>query len=394
MRIYSITAPHVFLSALLLFVWNNTAVAEDAATPSIIDGVPYGKSTASENSENQDESDGDKRGPEYAGIPALFSTPETGLGGGGAFVYLGPSIKTRRDFALVGATITERKQFLAAGLIEIFDPQEYFSIETHFTLTRYPDFFYGVGNSTRDEDKDLYTMRTREIGVALKVAPESFQRHQIGFGLHQEITDFDEFTATGILTKRNYPGKHGGVTRDLTLSWQYQKNDEDFSPHDGIRISWDLYRSTKALGSEFENIRFWSNNALFIPLTNRSTLALQLYGEFTNGEIPWYQLAQTGGTNLLRGYFRGKYRDKQLLATQAEIRRHLFSRVGVVAFAAVGQVAPKPHELLSGAPLAAWGTGLRYRLTKNQRINARLDLGFNRKEPMKPSLYLYILEAF
>jgi hypothetical protein len=377
----TLVAPHSFAT-------------ETGTTPDILDGSAYGRTTAEEQSTDTADDSSAAGKSEFAGIPALFSSPETGIGGGGAVVYLGPKIKARRDFALVGATLTERKQFLTAGLIELFDSSEYFSIETNFKLTRYPDFFFGIGNKTKLQDKDLYTMRTREISLLIKASPQANPKHQLGIGIHQDLTELDPFTENGILATGNYEGKTGGVSRDLTLTWQYQNNDEDFDPREGTRITWDLYRSTKILGSDFENLRFWSNNAVFMPISKKSTLALQLYGQFSQGEIPWYHLAQSGGTNLLRGYFMGRYRDRQLLATQAEVRRHLFRRIGVVAFGAVGQVAPKAADLFKDAPLVGWGAGLRFRLTKNQRINARLDVGFNRSEPTKPALYLYILEAF
>ena len=217
-------------------------------SPNILDGSPYGRATVEDQSVDQS-GDRDTNQSEFTGIPALFSTPETGIGGGGAVVYLGPKIKSRRNFALIGATLTERNQFLTAGLVEIFDSSEHISIETHFKLNRYPDFFFGIGNKTKLADKDLYTMRVREIGLALKVSPKSSPRHQFGLGMHQDITEFDAFNNDGILATGTYKGKFGGVTRDLTFSWQYQNCDEDFDPREGTRISWDLYRSSKEFGS-------------------------------------------------------------------------------------------------------------------------------------------------
>jgi hypothetical protein len=367
---------------------------DTTSTPNILDGGPYGRTTAKEHLDQRKNKAEDPNPSEFTGIPALFSSPETGIGGGGAMVYLGPKLKSRRDFVLAGATFTEKRQFLTAGVIEIFDRSEKYSFETHFKLTRYPDFFFGVGNRTKLEDKDLYTMRTREVGLAIKLSPDVNPKHQLGLGIHQEITEFEPFTPGGILSSKEFVGKKGGLSRSITASWQYQNNDEDFDPRKGLRISWDLYRSSPILGSDHKNLRFWTNNAVFLPLNNKLTLAWQLYGQFSEGDVPWYHLAQTGGTNLLRGYFMGRFRDQQLLATQAEIRRPLFNRIGIVGFAAIGQVSPRPSELLKDAPLAGWGAGLRYRLTKNQRINARLDVGFNRSEPKTPNLYLYILEAF
>lgn len=362
--------------------------------PDIVDGAALGRARVEEAAQASQDEEKATGTSELTGVPALFSSPETGIGGGGALVYLGPKLKTRRDFALIGVTFTQRQQFLNAGIIELYDDDEYISIRTHFRLTRYPDYFFGVGNRTNLVDKDLYTMRTREIGVALRIAPKFNPKHQFGLGVHQDITEFEPFTQNGLLSRKNYRGHFGGLSRNLTLRWQYQDNDDDFEPHSGTRISWDIYRATKTLGSDFENIRFWSNNATFIPLDQHSTLALQLYGQFSNGDVPWYHLAQPGGNSMLRGYYLGRFRDEQMLVTQAEIRRHIARRFGLALFAAAGQVAPTGQQLSETTPLVAWGGGIRYRLTRNQRINARLDVGFNRSEPRTPALYLYILEAF
>lgn len=383
------------LGPALVIVCSQMARSEvPTSQPDIVDGSAFGKARAEEAAQNSQDDEKSRATSEFTGIPALFSSPETGIGGGGALVYLGPKLKSRRDFALVGVTFTQRQQFLNAGIIELYDDDEYISIRTHFKLTRYPDYFFGVGNRTNLVDKDLYTMRTREIGVALRIAPKFNPKHQLGLGVHQDITEFEPFTQDGLLSRKNYRGHFGGISRNLTLRWQYQDNDDDFDPHTGTRISWDIYRATKALGSDFENIRFWSNNATFIPLDQQTTLALQLFGQFSNGDVPWYHLAQPGGNSLLRGYYLGRFRDEQMLVTQAEIRRPIARRFGLAVFAAAGQVAPTGQQLSETKPLVAWGGGVRYRLTRNQRINARLDIGFNRSEPRTPALYLYILEAF
>ena len=381
-------------SAIILLCSQMARSEVTTSQPDIVDGSAFGKARAEESSKKPPDDENNRATSEFTGIPALFSSPETGIGGGGALVYLGPKLKSRRDFVLVGVTFTQRQQFLNAGIIELYDDDEYFSIRTHFKLTRYPDYFFGVGNRTKFEDKDLYTMRTREFGIALRIAPKFNPKNQFGLGIHQDITEFEPFAQNGLLSRKNYRGHFGGISRNLTLRWQYQDNDDDFDPHTGTRISWDIYRATKSLGSDFENIRFWSNNATFIPLDQQTTLALQLYGQFSNGDVPWYHLAQPGGNALLRGYYLGRFRDEQMLVTQAEIRRPIVRRYGLVVFAAAGQVAPTGQQLSEAAPLVAWGGGIRYRLTRNQRINARLDIGFNRSEPRTPALYLYILEAF
>ena len=65
-----------------------------------------------------------------------------------------------------------------------------------------------------------------------------------------------------------------------------------------------------------------------------------------------------------------------MFATQAEYRRELKWRLGFVAFAGVGGVAPKWSDLKTLLPAA--GAGLRFKLDKTNNINYRVDLGFGR----------------
>ncbi len=129
----------------------------------------------------------------------------------------------------------------------------------------------------------------------------------------------------------------------------------------------------------------------FFKLKTRNVLALQMIGQFSQGEVPFNQLSMIGGEMMMRGYYLGKYRDKNMLGFQVEHRWLPFKfakRIGGALFAGVGSVAPNLHfdKLLWTA-----GGGIRILLFPKRDIYTRLDVGIN---PDGYGVYLFIGEAF
>ena len=58
-------------------------------------------------------------------------------------------------------------------------------------------------------------------------------------------------------------------------------------------------------------------------------MAYDLYGVFNYGNTPWTMLALMGGSTRMRGYYEGRYRDKQMIEIQAELRQKIYGRSGI-----------------------------------------------------------------
>ena len=94
----------------------------------------------------------------------------------------------------------------------------------------------------------------------------------------------------------------------------------------------------------------------------------------------------------MRGYFQGRFRDKNMAAVQAEFRLPLSARFGMVLFGSAGNVGESPRDLGENDLLTAVGGGLRYRLSKVEAINFRVDLAWG--EDGSSGVYFTIREAF
>ena len=80
----------------------------------------------------------------------------------------------------------------------------------------------------------------------------------------------------------------------------------------------------------------------------------------------------------MRGYPRGRYRDRQALTAQGEIRSPYWRRVGLVAFAGAGTVSHTFSDLVSEQWYPTLGAGARYLLSPREKIVVRGDLAIGR----------------
>jgi len=110
-------------------------------------------------------------------------------------------------------------------------------------------------------------------------------------------------------------------------------------------------------------------------------------------EQPFDLMPQLGGDVLLRGYFAGRYRDRQLLALQGEYRTPVWWRLGLVGFAGIGQVADNWGALGLGHFHPSAGVGARFQLSRTEGLNIRADYGWG-FDAGTTGFYLSVGEAF
>ncbi|MFT5049403.1 MAG: outer membrane protein assembly factor BamA [Chlamydiales bacterium] len=133
-----------------------------------------------------------------------------------------------------------------------------------------------------------------------------------------------------------------------------------------------------------------SYNAFFSP-GEKDVVALRGAARLAFGDVPFYGESFVGAQSDLRGYTVGTIHDEVLVAVQAEYRRELIGRLGAVAFAGVGAVAPTLSEIGDADTLPSAGFGLRFTLEKDNHVNFRLDFAWGEDESV---IYFGVGEAF
>jgi hemolysin activation/secretion protein len=126
-------------------------------------------------------------------------------------------------------------------------------------------------------------------------------------------------------------------------------------------------------------------------LWKENVFAVQLFGTWNSGNVPFRMMGTLGNENFYRGYYQGRYRDHHAVALQAELRKTVWGPLGMAAFGGVATVARTTTDLFSSIK-PALGAGLRFKGIPRERINLRIDyaIGIERSR----TVYITVNEAF
>jgi hypothetical protein len=193
-----------------------------------------------------------------------------------------------------------------------------------------------------------------------------------------------------------YPrGYQGAKNMGLGMGLVYDNRKNVMNVREGLfaEVAYLNYSSslgsTNAFRSTQFDVRYFRKG-----ITPKDVLALQGSAMLNNGDVPFNQMAMLGGESMMRGYYLGRFRDKNMVAAQAEYRFLPFAfskRWGTAAFLSGATVAPTKDKILSSQFKMAGGLGARYLVFKSKDIFVRFDIAFTREGN---GYYFFIGEAF
>ena len=333
------------------------------------------------------------KGIDWGVMPGPFYTPELGIGVGVAAV--GMYRPDKKDTVSQNSTLSLSGYASATGAFGLnFNNYAFFADDRwRFFLDgdirNTPTYYWGRGFSAgeHNHDKQKYTSK------ALDVRPMIYRRlaesAYIGVGSALSVLDAAHIRHGDPRRIENAPGGASVLSSGLSvaLSW----DDRDFvpNPRTGQTANIRYTRYSPKIGSD---TRFdaWSLHASrYHPLSQKSVLAWEVNGDFTQGHVPWNMLPLLGSNQRMRGYYEGRYRDRNVVSGQLEYRRKLAWRHGVVAWLGAGTMAPAFRELDNRRILPSAGVG--YRFEFKPRMNVRLDYGVGKGSS---GFYFQVGEAF
>lgn len=180
-------------------------------------------------------------------------------------------------------------------------------------------------------------------------------------------------------------------TAGLGPSVEYDSRSDSFYPRLGSQFRFQMSFHNKSLGGRLNYETYQASFNKFFSLSSRQVIAVHAAGCYAAGAVPFYDLCIFGQSKDVRGYEVGRYLDRVMIASQAEYRVEFMNRVGAAAFFGAGEVARRFADLRSDALKPGGGVGLRFRLTKENHINLRVDYGWGIGSR---GLYLGVTEAF
>ena len=327
-------------------------------------------------------------------LPIFFYTPETkwavGAGGMAYFLPLKIGPRTRPSSILLTAMYSQKKQFVFELFPEIYLKGDEYRIKGNIGFSRFPTKFFGVGNATSDDQEENYTPNSRRFNLELLKRVGSFLN--LGIEFRYEWTKIAKTEVDGALTRGDIPGSRGGTTSGLgaLMTWDSRNNIFFATSGNFHQFAATLYDS--AWGSDFSYNRFNIDLRKYISISASHSLAFQTLAVFKAGNPPFRQMAILGGPEMMRGYYEGRYRDRNMVGLQVEYRiLPLIWKLGVVAFLGFGDVAHKISDFDLANFKHSMGFGLRYSFRKNVGLNLRLDFGFGKGSS---GVYISASEAF
>ena len=240
------------------------------------------------------------------------------------------SLNARRSSVTVGSAYTQLNQILLYFPFQLYPQNQKYWISGEVGYYRYVYNFFGIGNGFPNDFVEKYTAdypRVR-LNVAKKV------RSNIFLGVRYAFDNFKiNAIDTGFLVKNNVVGSKSGLVSGLGVAMTYDTRNQIFYPTAGWLLDAHLHTEGGYTGSDFAYQRLVIDAARYINVGKNNMLALNAVAVASVGDVPFHQMALLGGGKRLRGYFEGKYRDKDLFLLQSEWRFPVLGRFGGVVFA-------------------------------------------------------------
>ena len=327
----------------------------------------------------QDNDTTDSNGISWFPIPFAFYTPETRLAFGVLVITAFKLSETKECrpssiSASVFYTLNNQYDFSLSPELFLNNDKNFFAAD--FNYSKVIGKYYGIGNDT--EEIDNASFEARNFFMLLKFQSEVLPSVKIGGVYELREADLTDPMQNPYLLSGNTFGAEGGLTSGLGLVVTYDTRNNIFYPTSGGYYEVVTTVFSSKIGSNYNYTKTLFNLRKYLELSNNQLLAMQFLYNFVTGSTPFYELPLLGGDEIMRGYFRGRYRDNNYFAAQLEYRIRVWWRFGIVGFIGVGQVANKISAFQINQFKYSVGGGLRFRIDETELWDLRVDVGFGR----------------
>lgn len=310
-------------------------------------------------------------GPHYAS--------DTGLGVGLVASALYSTNRSDSTLKLSNASLysdVSTKGFLMIGLRgNTFLPHRHYRIDYRLYVYTFHSYLWGFNfpQSDNNDNKSKYN-RTKFEVMARFLVPLNRYTYLGPIVRYQYVHAYK--------LKNRAPQLLAGqplTVSDVSVGLSYTFDSRDFmlNASRGWFVQADLTANPTFLGN---NDTYWSGE-LQVSTYRRAWRGAVIAGEFhtrqSAGHVPWPMLSDVGSSNRMRGYYEGRYRDKNIIDAQVELRQHIWHRNGMVVWLGAAEVFPDYSSLRFRQILPNAGIGYRWQFKKG--VNVRLDYGFSRR---------------
>ncbi|MCJ8211895.1 polymerase [Mucilaginibacter sp. RS28] len=345
------------------------------------------------------EKDSSKRSSVFP-LPVLGSAPETGIEVGGSVLYsfytdtLNKGTRVSNVFGY--ATITTKGQERLSLSSSYWTPQNKWHYTAAVSFINFPANFYGIGNNTLKANEDK--LGQKRFRLSFETEKRFGKYIYAGLTLGGFNYSFHDHETGGIFTSDpRVEDRTGGSTIYAAPNFIYDSRNNNTYTTSGMIITsyYNLMQGmfgNNSYRGGFFNIEY----SQFFSLSKKFVLGLDIQDQnLTGGRSPFYLMPTLGNDEMMRGYYNGRYRDRNLVAGQTELRYRLSDRFGLNGFVGTGAVFNNSFSFNDLKP--NYGGGVRYFFDVEKGLSMRVDYGFGEKRPgekRQSGLYLGLGESF
>lgn len=297
-------------------------------------------------------------------VPSLGYSPETKTYLGAVALLtlnLYQDSLTRTSNTSLEFTYTMRRQMVLEADWNYFFKEEKWFTSGLLHISKYPDYYYGVGYDTEDWEGLLY--ESNRIIIDVNIYKNLGRKFFTGIGLrylsYQNLSYNSENTFPELVNTSVF-GIQGAILKDsrnnllnsMHGGYYLLQTDYNFSTSNYLRLMLDLRK--------------------YLTINETYTFALRLYNSFNFNTPGFFDYSIMGGDRFVRGYFYGRYRDKNLSTFQSEFRMPLFWRFGFAVMGGLSSLYPDAQSFTNKI-WPNYGAGLRFLIDRKNNVNLRID---------------------
>ena len=333
--------------------------------------------------------------------PIVTYEPATswGFGVGAKFLFkpFGAGLDTRTSNIPISAEYTLNNQIVLASNYTVFFPKESFLLKGNIAFIKFPFGYYGVGNLSKESDRIeiAYDNFLLEPLLLKRVVPNLFVGGGWRYNTYRDTRLYESHLdlPEGYNLQDSLGSTSSGFELAITLD---SRNNVLNAAHGvfaefthGFYDEW-MGSTHKFMLSKLNYRQYWQVS----PKRPYDAVAIEVYSRFSWGDTPNLELSTLGGSEFLRGFQEGRFRDRFAFFTQAEYRWQALDRIGMVFFGGMGEVTNDFSKLNIRDFKYSLGSGIRLKIVKSENLNIRFDYAFGFGPSPDHNFYLGIAEAF
>lgn len=333
------------------------------------------------------------QGIDWGIMPGPFYTPELGAGVGAVVAGLyrpdpDDHISQNSSVTLSGYASSTGAFGLQVNNYGFYDQDKWrFFVQGELSDT--PTWYWGKGFRAGSNNRNKQRYVAREISMMPQVMRQIASRTYFGLGW-----SLNNMQAGSVHDpQKNGPALEadgrGVFSSGPLISLSYDSRDFLPNPHKGISASLQYIRYSPQTGSNTRFDAWTAHFSAYHEIDKKRVLAWEINGAFTSGQVPWNMLPSLGDSDHFRGYYPGRYRERDVISTQLEYRQSLSWRNGIVGWIGSGTMASHFSAAAGQRWLPTIGAG--YRFAFKPGVNIRLDYGIGKNSS---AFYFQAGEAF